>query len=55
VPANDVPAEITTPISFGVLRHFDEMEKQALLLALLADNVFVKIPSPTPKAKRRRP
>jgi transaldolase len=44
--AHDVLAEVTDrSISFEVFSDdFDEMEKQALLLASLADNVFVKIP-----------
>ena len=44
--AHDVLAEIADrSISFEVFSDdFDEMEKQALLLASLADNVFVKIP-----------
>jgi transaldolase len=44
--AHDVLSEITDrSISFEVFSDdFDEMEKQALLLASLADNVFVKIP-----------
>jgi transaldolase len=44
--AHDVLSEITDrSISFEVFSDdFDEMEKQALLLASLAGNVFVKIP-----------